>query len=106
MIWRMTSKSARGRRRYIAFRIVGDCEISADEIEGFVEEFGKKMLLRSAKIIEISGNFGIIRCAHRDKEKMIEILRSVRLGNGNIWIETLRTSGTLRALRNKVRSRY
>lgn len=80
--------------------------MSADEIEKIIEEFGGKMLLKPAKIIEISGNFGIIRCAHRDKEKMIEILRGVRLKNGNICIETLKTSGTLRALRNKVRSRY
>lgn len=85
----MVVKDKIGRRRYILFNAQG---------------FKKSYLLK--KIREYEGNlklvfynesYGIVKCKHTEKEKVIEFLR-------NAGIETKVTSGTIKKLKRIISS--
>ncbi|MFW5914614.1 MAG: hypothetical protein ACOCSO_02345, partial [Thermoplasmatota archaeon] len=67
----------------------------------------KALLERSAaevgagrpKLIQFDGRKGIVRCGHLDRDKMMEALE--RAGGEEMEIAALRTSGTLRKLRQR-----
>ena len=53
-------------------------------------------------LLRFDGHWEIIRCDHTEKERTIEILKSIKKVNGKkIIIETLGTSGTIKTLIRK-----
>ncbi len=54
------------------------------------------------RIIRFQENKGIIRCNHIEKDNTINLLRSIKeLSSSKIKIDTLGTSGTIKALISK-----
>lgn len=53
-------------------------------------------------IIKFDGELGIIRCRHNSKDDTIRLLRSIKKVNDfDVEVETLGTSGTIKALERK-----
>ena len=70
----MVVKEKRGRRRYIIF--AGD-DVSKKEIYEIVKASGMNL-----KLVLHRGKYFIIRCPHKDKEKVIELFKEE--GRGRI----------------------
>ena len=96
----------KNRRRYIAFKIIGK-KINFSELDETIKEkcresLGKEPIEIYLQIIRFKNNYGIIRCKHTEKENIISLLRSIRkINETNVKIETIATSGTIRALVRK-----
>lgn len=92
----MVVKDRRGRRRYIIFRVEG-------------EDIDRRCLLHllrhtfpraeEIKLIQFDGKLGIVRCPHLRQQEVIERLNSI--ANGGVKITALRSSGTLKSLRER-----
>jgi len=93
----MVVKEKRGRRRYIAFRT--DREISDEQLLAELTVMAASLGIRSPKLIQFDGSVGIFRCRPEDARKVRNALAE-RPGD-RFAIVTLRTSGTLRTLREK-----
>ncbi len=53
-------------------------------------------------LTRFDGEKGIVRCSHVEKENTIRLLKSIdRISNQNVTVETLGTSGTIKALIRK-----
>jgi RNase P/RNase MRP subunit POP5 len=53
-------------------------------------------------LIRFDGNKGIIRCNHIEKENTIKLLKSIKtISSYKVDVETLGTSGTIKALVRK-----
>ena len=53
-------------------------------------------------LTRFDGKKGIVRCSHVEKENTIRLLKSIDLiSNQNVTVETLGTSGTIKALIRK-----
>ena len=53
-------------------------------------------------LIRFNGKSGIIKCAHTEKEKIIELLNSINMiGRYHVNIQTVATSGTIKTLIKK-----
>jgi RNase P/RNase MRP subunit POP5 len=86
----MTVKAKRGRRRYIAFRLADGCtheqglhaiaRLQLSNIGGF-------------KVIQYEGAAGIVRAAEPERDKLVSCMAATAV------LVPMRTSGTLRALR-------
>jgi RNase P/RNase MRP subunit POP5 len=88
----VTVKAKRGRRRYVAFRVA----------DGLTHEEGVQALHRlhqagigGLKVIQYEAGKGIIRCGEPEKDRTIAAMRALAI------IVPLRTSGTLRTLREE-----
>lgn len=54
------------------------------------------------RLIRFDGSTGIIKCNHTEKENTIKLLRSIKkIISKDVSIETLGTSGTIKALIRK-----
>jgi len=54
------------------------------------------------RIIRFEENRGIVKCNHIEKDNTIHLLRSIReISSGKVKIDTLGTSGTIKALISK-----
>jgi RNase P/RNase MRP subunit POP5 len=66
------------------------------------EHFEKNPFEINLKMIKFKDNYGIIRCKHTEKENVINLLRSIEnINDKSIKIETIATSGTIKALIRK-----
>jgi RNase P/RNase MRP subunit POP5 len=90
----MVVKSKRGRRRYIAFETAEatDAETVSREIISSAVRLG----VRSPKLIQFEGRRGIVRALEPEKESAVELINAAALP-----MRTLRTSGTLKTLRER-----
>jgi RNase P/RNase MRP subunit POP5 len=90
----MVVKAKRGRRRYIAFETseVNDAETVSREIITSAVRLG----VRPPKLIQFEGRRGIVRSLEPEKEATLELINSAALP-----MRTLRTSGTLKTLRER-----
>jgi len=53
-------------------------------------------------LVKFNGKTGILRCKHVEKDDAIKLLRSLKqISSQNIQIETIGTSGTIKALEKK-----
>lgn len=85
----MVVKSARGRRRYIYFRIPAGTH--RDDLAAMMGD-----RIASAKVITCHGTDAVIRCLPQDCIPLSELLSSPDNG-----CESVKTSGTLRTLRDE-----
>lgn len=90
----MVVKQKRGRRRYVAFETseVIDAETVSREIISSAVRQG----VRPPKLVQFEGQRGIVRSSEPDKEATIKLLNEAGLP-----MKTLRTSGTLKTLRER-----
>jgi RNase P/RNase MRP subunit POP5 len=90
----MVVKEKRGRRRYVAFETSesNDAETVSREIISSAVRLG----VRPPKLIQFEGRRGIVRSSEPEKEATLELLISADLP-----MKTLRTSGTLKTLRER-----
>lgn len=79
----MVVKDKIGRQRYILF--ISDR--SKKELMEVVRKYKGKI-----KLIQYNKEYGIIRCGHKEKEKVINFLN-------NCGLRTIKTSGTIKKLR-------
>ena len=107
--WRPELSRSKGKRhRYIGFRIVG---IKEELEKGAVirairdkarEVLGKEARNAGVKLVRFNGKEGAVHCFHLYKEEVIEILRGIdRIGDLDVKIETIGTSGTIKSLNKK-----
>jgi RNase P/RNase MRP subunit POP5 len=90
----MVVKEKRGRRRYVAFETsdIIDAETVSREIISSAMRLG----VRPPKLIQFEGRRGIVRSYEPEKEQTIELINKAEL-----TMKTLRTSGTLKTLRER-----
>ncbi len=93
----MVVKEKRGRRRYIAF--TSDEKVSNEDLVSALNSAFGERGMKTPKIIQFDGRKGIVRTSDVDKAKSIEILNSI--SGRPFSLSTLRTSGTLRTLRER-----
>ena len=59
------------------------------------------------RLIRFENNKGIVKCNHIEKDNTINLLRSINeISSNKIKIDTLGTSGTIKALINKHLSNF
>jgi RNase P/RNase MRP subunit POP5 len=98
----MVVKDRRGRRRYIAFRVLSDSRVSIDDLLRTLTDVSDRLGTKAPKLIEFNGTIGIVRCSNLEKERTLEILmRLDSIAKGKVKVEPLRTSGTLMTLRKR-----
>lgn len=97
----MVVKAKRGRRRYIAF-VVSESTVSNEDLLSALNSSFSQIGRKVPKIIQFDGSRGIVRTSDVDKEKAIEALNNISVERGSSFsLRTLRTSGTLRTLRER-----
>ncbi|MGD0057395.1 MAG: Rpp14/Pop5 family protein [Methanomassiliicoccales archaeon] len=98
----MVVKDRRGRRRYIAFRVLCESCVSNDDLFRTLGDAWDRSGTKAPKLIEFDGTLGIVRCSNLEKEKTLEILtRLDSIAQKKVKVELLRTSGTLKTLRKR-----
>lgn len=106
----ITVKDGR-RRRYIGFKIESQRDKTAHfEKSEMIQEIREQTLNLFNKnyndmgiyLIRFDGEQGIVKCNHTEKENTIKLLKSIKqISSDNVEIETLGTSGTIKALIKK-----
>ncbi len=90
------------RKRYIAFEVYSKRDINRREMDYAIQQFSKQLpeeMTMKPILTVFKYNRGIVLCSHIDKEKTIEMLRSIDVvGRERIEVEvrTLGTSGTIK----------
>lgn len=85
----MTVRDDVGRTRYVAFRLHGG-PLARPALAG--------ALPKEARLTRYDGTYGILRCLHRDRDALLPVLMGIRrIGEREVRVETLATSGTIRA---------
>jgi RNase P/RNase MRP subunit POP5 len=92
----MVVKERRGRRRYIAFSVEPLASDAA--FLAYLRSAGDRLGIRTPKVIQFDGAFGIVRTSPAEKEAVIGLLNGQ--GEG-ITVHSLATSGTLKTLRER-----
>ncbi len=97
----MVVRAKTGRKRYIAFEILPAGEhISRNRLARIIEmkcsEAGMKSRL---DLILVEGSYGIARTTQRGLEEAKEFLNSLPVDDSTIRLRTVRTSGTIRTLK-------
>jgi RNase P/RNase MRP subunit POP5 len=90
----MVVKEKRGRRRYVAFETTDPSD--ADTVSREIIASAVRSGVRPPKLIQFEANRGIVRSSEPEKEATIRILNAADLP-----MRTLRTSGTLKTLRER-----
>lgn len=93
-------KDKRGRRRYVAFKLVSEKPVSVDAFMSVLKTSGPPGC-KPPKLIQFDGNRGIVRCELKDLNDTKVMLLKVGEEMG-AEIQTLSTSGTLLALRKRL----
>ena len=95
------------RWRYIAFSIGYDSTVERGDFLNALMVASRGTRLGGAfRITVFEGNFGILKVPHTMKEDAIAVLRSVNnIGGAECSVETLRTSGTIKTLKERYRER-
>jgi len=100
----MVVKARIGRKRYIIFRIDATTDITKRDIIHTLNRSIAIKLTQIPWVITVKNNFGLVKCNHLDKEKIIELLQSIHLVGKlkiPVTIKTLGTTGTIRSARKK-----
>lgn len=90
----MVVKEKRGRRRYVAFETTES--IDAETVSREIISSAVRLGVRPPKLIQFEGQRGIVRSSEPEKDATIELLNTAQLP-----MKTLRTSGTLKTLRER-----
>lgn len=97
-----------GRKRYIIFRVNAERTLSRKDLEkAILSSFRMKGPIQSIrpKLISFDGEVGILSCLHTGKEGAIEVLTAItHVGDMDVKIETVKTSGTIRKARAVINS--
>ncbi len=103
----MPKRNPGERWRYIAFAIESDCVVErGDFLNALMNAARGTPLGGSFRITVFEDNFGILKVPHTLKDEAIIVLRSVnRTHEAECSVETLRTSGTIKTLKDKYRGR-
>ena len=100
------------RRRYILFKIITEENFrfsKEDLIKSIWSSIWRYFGMKEANKIglwliefDLNKNYGIIRCSHKTKESIITALTLISEINGTrVIFSTLKTSGTIKSLKNK-----
>ena len=97
------------RRRYIGFKVkpLRDVVFTKTQISGEIQNSCFSIFEKDCKelgiyLVRFDDKKGIVRCKHTDKANTIKLLKSIKkISNENVEIETLGTSGTIKALVKK-----
>jgi len=91
------------RWRYIAFSIASGCEVTrGDFLNAVMMSAHGTPLDGSFRITVFERNFGILKVPHTLKDDAIRVLKSVDHVKGiACTVDTLRTSGTIKTLKQK-----
>ncbi|OYT29547.1 hypothetical protein B6U98_01930 [Thermoplasmatales archaeon ex4572_165] len=97
------------RNRYIAFTIFADESLSFQRYELIktiqthcYQKYHTSYKTYGFFLTRFKDNKGIFRCDHTEKERAISFLKSIEaINTHNVSIETLGTSGTMKALIRK-----
>lgn len=86
------------RRRYLVFRIHSDVTLLRRDVLELLKEASQNEALSITLLVYVPDIMeGIVRCDHRNIERVRQILNGPLNGT---FITTLRTSGTIRTLKN------
>lgn len=99
----MTVRAKIGRRRYILFEYEGGLSYSRFNraLERAFFALGLRKEEAGLRTIVVMDGIGIVRCSHIYRERVTEILNSMKVDGSEII--TLRTSGTLKTLKDWLR---
>jgi len=102
----MAVKAAEGRWRYIAFRVEGERTPNRGEFLSALLAMSRRSRLGDDFRITVYDNgLGILKVPHTLKDDAIEVLRAVSQAGGTaVKVTTLKTSGTIRTLKERYRS--
>jgi len=99
------------RKRYIGFvvkqtakqkTVFEKSEIIKEIKNGCKTLFDKDCKEMKIYLTRFDGEKGVIRCSHLEKENTIRLLKSIKkISNYNVKVDTLGTSGTIKALVSK-----
>jgi RNase P/RNase MRP subunit POP5 len=103
----MPSKAPGERWRYVAFEIVGAPVIARNDfLDSLMKTSRATQLQNSFRITVFENNFGILKVPHTLKEEAIRVLSAMdRVGLFQCEVRTLKTSGTIKTLKDKYQSR-
>jgi len=103
----MPKRNPGERWRYIAFTIASERVVERGEFLNALMTAARETPLGGAfRITVFEGNFGILKVPHTLKDEAIGVLRSInRVRGASCSVETLRTSGTIKTLKEKYKSR-
>ena len=103
--------SMRRKKRYIAFRVISNCDISYEEVkqkirEAVVEIFGKKGYADiHPRFIDNLWNdekkIGVIRCWHKEVYRLVFAIGSAKF-NCEAVVKILKVSGTIKKIKTSV----
>lgn len=102
------------RRRYIGFEIKTDKDktfLKEDIIENIRKKseriYNKNFKEMGLFLVRFNGMQGIVRCKHTEKENTIALLKKMdKINDEKITINTIATSGTIKALIKKHMSNF
>jgi len=96
------------RWRYIAFAIESDGAVQrGDFLSALMMNARGSAMGSSFRITVFEGDFGILKVPHTLKDEAIRVLQSVDRVKGTACsVNTLRTSGTIKTLKQKYRNRF
>jgi len=67
-----------------------------------MHHFNKNCGSMGIRLISFNGKYGIVRCNHTEKENTIKLLNYIKkISINDVYIETIGTSGTIKALIKK-----
>ncbi len=97
----MTGKAARGKWRYIAFRVDCETNVTRHDMVGALLDAGRGSPARdNFRLTVFERGLGILKVPHTMKDAAIAMLTSVGSVRGvRCEITTLKTSGTIRTLK-------
>lgn len=95
------------RKRYIGFLVNSNSVVEKSDMIKTLNYNCKNLYNKDCKemgiyLTRFDGTKGIVRCNHVEKDNVINLLKSIKnLSNENVVIDTLGTSGTIKALVRK-----
>jgi len=101
----MVVKDKRGRRRYIAFSVASARLPSPEDLLAALRAACASPSDRVPKLIQFDGRVGIVRCLESERQATLDLLSRAGDRDPALSIRTVSTSGTLRALRERLPER-
>lgn len=85
------------RPRYVAFRVDGPGDPTFDDVVAALRRRDDE-----AWLVDFDGQQGVVRCPHTAQEATVDLLNGLdEIGGEPVDVETLGTSGTVRACQRK-----
>lgn len=89
------------KQRYIAFVIEG----ASTDRKGMIDKIRDNFSYQEYQEIKpwltvFTGDKGIVKCNHDKKERAVEILNSIKIGDGKL--KTITTSGTIKKAKERL----